>query len=113
MTLHGCYTFNKTHFIVELTLDEIDWFGFSVPEEGIDEFDRIIPYMEQYLTPDGSDKLCDAWDEPEEQTKPTRVAFFLRKSECNVLEPPYGSIDTSQRAKLPDRLCDILEFEKE
>lgn len=117
MTLHGCYSFNRTHIVVEITLDmtpdEIDWFGFSVPEENVDEFERIVPHMEQYLTPDGKDKLCDAWDEPEEQESPTRVAFFLRKSDCPTLETPYGNIDVSQTERLPLRLKEILEFEKE
>lgn len=117
MTVNGCYTFNKTHILIELTLDmtpdEIDWFGFSVPEEGVNEFERIIPYMEQYLTPNGTDKLCDAWDEPEEQESPTRVAFFLRKSDCNILETPYGNIELTVTEGLPLRLKEILEFEKE
>ena len=117
ISLHGCYNFNKTHIVVELSLDmtpdEIDWFGFSVPEEGVDEFDRIIPHMEQYLTADGTDKLCDAWDEPEEQEKPTRIAFFLRKSNCNILETPYGNVDISVTERLPLRLKEILEYEKE
>ena len=117
MTVNGCYNFNKSYIVVELTLDmtpdEIDWFGFSVPDESLDEFDRITPHMEQYLTPDGTDKLCDAWDEPEEQEKPTRIAFFLRKSDCTVLETPYGNIDVSITDRLPLRLKEILEFEKE
>lgn len=117
MIVNGIYGFNRTHVLVDITLDmtpdEIDWFGFSVPEEGVNEFDRIIPYMEQYLTPDGTDKLCDAWDEPEEQESPTRVAFFLRKSEGNVLETPYGNIDLSSPSKTPDALREIIEFEKE
>ena len=96
-----------------MTPDEIDWFGFSVPEEGVDEFDRIVPHMEQYLTEDGTDKLCDAWDEPEEQYSPTRVTFFIRKSDATVLETPYGDIDISEPIKAPDRLRDIIEFEKE
>ena len=65
------------------------------------------------LTPDGKDKLCDAWDEPEIQESPTRVAFFLRKSDCPTLETPYGNIDVSQTERLPLRLKEILEFEKE
>ncbi len=118
MILHGCYRFRKQWAVVEMTLpcapDEIDWFGFSVPEEGVDEFDRIIPYMEQYLTSDGTDKLCDAWDEPEEQKAPSRVAFFLRRTEGGtVLETPYGEVSLIELSPLPDRLIDILEFENE
>ncbi len=116
MTVHGCYRFTKAWLIVELTLpctpDEIDWFGFSVPEEGVDEFDRITPYMEQYLTPDGTDKLCDAWDEPEEQRAPSRVAFFLRRR-GNLLETPFGPVSLADPGDLPERLEEILEFEKE
>ncbi len=117
MTVHGCYNFNKTHLLLEITLDmtpdEIDWFGFSVPEDGVDEFDRIVPHMEQYLTGDGNEKLCDAWDEPEEQLSPTRVTFFLRKNACTVLETPYGSIEISSPKQTPERLRNIIEFEKE
>lgn len=117
MIFHGCYRFNRTHIVVEVTLpmtpDEIDWFGFSVPEEGVDEFDRITPYMEQYLTPDGSDKLCEAWDEPEKQEAPTRVAFFLRKSDAPTLATPYGDLPLTDPRPLPDRLRELLEFEKE
>jgi len=118
MILHGCYRFRKNWLVVEMTLpctpDEIDWFGFSVPEEGVDEFDRIIPYMEQYLTKDGTDKLCDAWDEPEEQEAPSRVAFFLHRTEGGTtLETPYGDVSLIELAPLPDRLIDILEFEND
>ena len=117
MKIHGIYNFCKTHLLVEITLDmtpdEIDWFGFSVPEEGVDEFDRIVPHMEQYLTEDGSDKLCDAWDEPEEEYSPTRIAFFIRKSDANILETPYGDIDLGDPQRTPDRLREIIEFEKE
>lgn len=117
MILHGCYDFNKTHLLIELTLDLtpdlIDWFGFSVLEADVDEFDRIVPHMEQYLTPDGKDKLCEAWDEPEEQAAPTRVAFFIRKNEASILETPYGNIDISSPERTPERLRSIIEFERE
>lgn len=117
MIFHGCYRFNRTHLLLEITLDmtpdEIDWFGFSVPEEGVDEFDRIAPHLEQFLTPDGTDTLCDPWDEPEEQEAPTRVAFFLRKSDATLLETPYGSISLEAPTATPDRLREILYFEKE
>lgn len=117
MTVNGVYNFSKFYYLVEITFDltpdEIDWFGFSVPEEGVSEFDRVIPYMEQYLTTDGLDKLCDAWDEPEEQEKPTRVAFFIKKSTGNVLETPYGDVPLSSDIKTPERLRKIIEFEKE
>lgn len=118
MILHGCYRFTKKWMVVEMTLpctpDDIDWFGFSVPEEGVDEFNRQTPYMEQYLTPDGTDKLCDAWDEPEEQNAPTRVAFFLHRTEQGTtLETPYGNVSLTDLAPLPERLTAILEFENE
>ena len=117
MLLHGCYRFTKKWLVVEITLpctpDEIDWFGFSVPENGVDEFDRQVPYMEQYLTPDGTDKLCDAWEEPEEPCAPSRVAFFLCRTEGGeVLETPYGDISLAEPTIMPDRLREILEFEK-
>ena len=115
MQVHGCYRFNRQYLLVEITLDmtpdDIDWFGFSVREEGLSEFDRQTPYMEQYLTPEGTDKLCEAWDEPEDQTAPSRVAFFLFRTEGTVLETPYGEIDLSEPTAMPERLKAIIEFE--
>ena len=115
MELHGCYRFNRNYLLVEMTLpmtpDEIDWFGFSVPEEGVDEFDRQTPYMEQYLTPDGTAKLCDAWEEPDEQAAPSRVVFFLFCSDGTVLETPYGTVDLTAPTAMPERLKGLVEFE--
>ncbi len=117
MTVHGCYRFGRNWRIVELTLpctpDEIDWFGFSVPEEGVGEYDRAVPYMEQYLSPDGTEKLCDAWEEPEDQQSPSRVAFFLPVTGGDTLETPYGDISLTDPGPLPERLRAILEFENE
>ena len=117
MTVNGCYDFNKRYIAVDITFecssDDIDWFGFSVPEENVDEFDRAVPHMEQYFSPDLSSKLCDAWDEPEEPINPVRVIFFLRKTSGDVLETPYGNIDISVLQRVPVNIKEMLEFEPE
>lgn len=117
MKTEGIYYFNTHYILVEITLncspEDIDWFGFGVPEPGTDEFTRAAPYMEQYLTADGCDKICDAWEEPEdEDLDSTRVAFFIECGHGDVLETPYGHIDISDPDPLPIRLYDIIEFEE-
>ena len=118
MTLHGVYGFNSRFCLVEMTCDcppdGIDWFGFSVPEDGKDEYELETPYMEQFLNEDGTEKLCEAWDEPAdcEDMTSTRVAFFIAKGHGEILETPFGSVSLSDVTALPKRLKDIIEFEK-
>ena len=117
MKIHGCYRFNRQYLAIELTLpctpDEIDWFGFSVPEENVGEFDRAVPHMEQYFSPDGKIKLCEAWEEPDQQEAPTRVVFFLRQTAGQYLDTPFGPVSLEDPQPLPPHLRELLEFEKE
>ena len=118
MTLHGVYDFSKRWLLVEMTLDMtpdmIDWFGFYVPEEDREDYDCAAPYMEQYLDPEGKEKLCPAWDEPDEDSgiESTRVAFFIEKGHGDILTTPYGNAELSLTEKLPARLEEIIEFEE-
>ena len=113
----GCYDYNDEWLLIELALDvassDIEWESIVVPNDELDEEDWQCPYMEQYLNDDGTEKLCEMYDEPEETVKPCRVAFFIYKDEAEVLRTPYGEFDLSDVKKLPKRLKEIIEFEEE
>ena len=113
----GCYDYNDEWLLIELALDvassDIEWESIVVPNDELDEEDWQCPYMEQYLNDDGTEKLCEMYDEPEEPVKPCRVAFFVYKDEAKVLRTPYGEFDLSDVQKLPKCLKEIIEFEDE
>jgi hypothetical protein len=67
--------------------------------------------MEQYLNEDGTEKICETYDEPEHEVKPCRVAFFIYKEGSKMLRTPYGEFDLRNPQSLPTRLKDIIEFE--
>ena len=97
VTYFGCYKFNKEWLLVEMALnissEEIDWDSIVVPDEELDESDWQCPYMEQYLNVDGTEKICETYDEPEEEVNPCRIAFFIYKEGSRTLRTPYGDFD--------------------
>ena len=115
VTYFGCYEFNKEWLLVEMTLQmsssEIDWNLIVVPDENLDEADWQCPYMEQYLSTDGTEKICDTYCEPKVDVNTCRVAFFIYREGSYVLRTPYGEFDLTSAEKLPARLKSIIEFE--
>ena len=113
----GCYDYNDEWLLIEMLLNisssEIAWDEIVVPNDELYDDDWQCPYMEQYLNDDGTEKLCEMYDEPEEPVKPCRVAFFIYKDEAEVLRTPYGEFDLSDVKKLPKLLKEIIEFEEE
>ena len=111
----GCYDFNDSVFLVEMIVNEcsskIEFERFCVPDNMIKQSDWQVAYMEQYLNLDGNDKLCEAYDTPTEQSKPSRITFFLYKSDNHKLSTPYGDFSTESLQKLPDRLAKIIDFD--
>ena len=129
VTYFGCYKFNKEWLLVEMALNissaEIDWDSIIVPYGEVD-WDSIVvpyeelvgsawqcPYMEQYLNADGTEKICETYDEPEEEVNPCRIAFFIYKEGSRTLRTPYGDFDLTNIEKLPKRLKSIIEFEED
>lgn len=112
---YQCYDYNSQWFLVEMVLQvpssKIAWGGFAVPQEGVRKSDWQCPYMEQYLNADGTEKLCEAYEEPEEPVNPSRVAFFLYKVAADRLHTPYGDFPLTNAGELPARLQEIIEFE--
>ncbi len=116
MTVNGVYSYAKGWLLVDLTIDtvpdDIDWFGFYIDGEDPDKSVGASPYMEQFLSPDGRDKLCETWEEPEEyELENTRVAFFVRPETGNTLITPYGSVSLDNPEKIPAYLFDLVDFE--
>ena len=112
-----CYNFNKEWLLVEMILNmpssKIDWFSMVVPDENLDESHWQCPYMEQYLNADGTEKLCEVYDEPEEDVCPCRVAFFIYQEDSRILRTAYGDFDLTNAQNLPKRLKSIIEFEED
>jgi len=101
--------------LVEMIVDEypnnIDYCAFCVPDATLEESDWQVAYMEQYLNLDGMAKLCDVYQTPTPQTKPSRIVFFLFKTDVWELSTPYGKFSLTNPQKTPDRLVSIVEFE--
>ena len=112
----GCYSYNESCYLVEMLLYvpayEINWSKFCVPQEGVRKADWQCAFLEQYLSEDGTEKICELYDEPEENVKPCRVAFFLFKVPADTLSTPYGNFLLSSDVPMPERLLDIIEFEE-
>jgi len=113
---YGCYNYNEDLFLIEMLLDisasDIDWNNINVPQEGLKRSDWQVPFMEQYLNENGTEKICDTYSRPTEYTKPCRVVFFIFKTPANTLSTPYGNFELDSATDVPERLENIVEFEE-
>jgi len=113
----ACYNFKRKWLLVEMMLNvpssEIDWCAMLVPDDDEPEDNWQCPYMEQYLNADGTEKICETYDEPQPDVNPCRVAFFIYKDGAEKLRTPYGDFDLTVVKPLPKRLKNIIEFEEE
>ena len=112
----GVYDFNENSILIEMVVnespDKINFDEFYVPDSSIDKSNWQVPYMEQYISLDGTYKLCETYDTPVEQTKPTRFAFFIYKTGQPEISTPYGRIPILSLEKMPDRLVKIIDFDE-
>lgn len=111
---YGCYDFNDEWFLIEMLINEdagaIDWSAFATPEEGVREENWQAPYMEQYLSEKGTERICDVYDTPKGEVNPCRIAFFIYKTSAEMLVTPYGEFPL-ENMDVPDRLEDVIEFD--
>ena len=116
MDIIGIYDFNNDAILVELIINEypnnIDFINFCVPDKKTSKSGWQVPYMEQYLSLNGVDKLCETYDTPVEKIKPTRLTFFLYKTGLPELSTPYGNVSILSPSKMPDRLVKIIDFDE-
>ena len=116
MTVNGVYSYKSGWLLIDMTIeavpDDIDWFGFFVEGEDPDVSVGASPYMEQFLSADGNEKICETWDEPEDYDLGfTRVAFFLKPGSGDNLITPYGAVSLKNPSKTPDYLIELIYFE--
>ncbi|MBO5511930.1 MAG: hypothetical protein J6B24_09370 [Clostridia bacterium] len=115
---YKCYRYNEEWLLIEMVMDipssEIDWMSIAVPNEELDEGGLAVPlHGEQYLNADGTEKLCEVYDEPEEDACPCRVAFFIYDDDLPTLHTSYGDFPLDEKEELPARLKEIIEFDEE
>lgn len=110
-----CYKFKRKWLLVEMLMDEtsdkVDLNSFAVPEIGVSEMNWQVPYAEQYLNEDGTEKICKLYEEPQVPENPCRIVFFIYKTDGKILCTPYGKFSIENPKKLPKRLKRIVEFE--
>lgn len=116
---YECYDFNDELILIEMLIDDssvnIDFGEFVVPDRNLPESDWQCAYLEQYLNSEGTEKICDLYDEPKEAVTPCRVAFFIYKFESQErkITTPYGTFSTKSLKPVPKRLLDCIEFDNE
>lgn len=114
---YKCYKYNRKLYLVDMTLnissDKIEWLEMKVPEEDIDQMNWQTPYLEQYISLDGTAKICELYDEPYPAVKPCRVLFFIFKCGGKILHTPYGDFPLTDIENIPKQLKRIIEFEEE
>lgn len=117
VTLFHCYSFDEHWYLVELALSvapgEIDFGGIVVPEEGVRESDWQTVLAEQFLSEDGTERLCELYDTPDYDEPHSRVAFFIYKTDSRILRTPYGEFELSGTEEAPERLTSILEVDED
>lgn len=115
VTLFNCFSFNDEWYLVEMALnippEDIDFMNMVVPEDELDESSWQVPFSEQYLNSDGTERICDLYKKPDKGASSSRVAFFIYKTDSNILRTPYGEFELSDEYETPDRLRAIIEFE--
>lgn len=112
-----CYDYDDERYLVEMLLDldpsEVLLDDFVVPQDGVAPDDWQTAYLEQYFNEDGTQKICDLYDVPEEAMPYCRIAFFIYKVGADILKTPYGEFRLSGDRKTPPRLRNLIETEEE
>ncbi len=113
--LIGVYDYCDDAILVEMVVDDcpenISFDNFVVPDKKLDKSSWQVAYMEQFLDPSGTSKICETYEIPKNLTSPTRIAFFLFKTGTRWLQTPYGKFLIGTPQKLPERLASIVDFE--
>ena len=114
---YGCYDYSDELLLIEMQVDVswkwIRWHQFEIPQEGVDSADWQAPYLEQYLNDDGTERICELYDNPAENIAPCRFVFFLFKTDAPKLVCQFGEFDLTSPLPVPERLESIVEFESE
>ena len=112
---YKCYKYKKGILLIDMIIEEkfcnIDLMKFYVPEENVEEDYWQVPYMEQYFAVNSNLKICETYDEPDENQYPTRILFFIFESTGKILVTPYGNIELIADLKVPKDIKKAIYFE--
>ena len=56
-------------------------------------------------------KICETYDEPDDDQYPTRVLFFIFESSGKILTTPYGNVELTTDLELPKDINKAIDFE--
>lgn len=117
VTLFNCFNYNEKWYLVEMAFDipadSISFDEIVVPEEGVAKSDWQTVLAEQYLNADGTERICDLYEVPNDNAAASRVAFFIYKTGSHILRTPYGQFELKDEEDAPNRLKSIIEFDQE
>ena len=112
---YKCYKYKKGIILVDMIIEDkfsnIDIMKFHVPEDNVEEDYWQVPYMEQYFDVNINKKICETYDEPEDDQYPTRVLFFIFESNGKILTTPYGNVELTTDLELPKDINKAIDFE--
>lgn len=112
-----CYNFNDEWYLVEMALaippKDIEFDKILVPEESVEKSNWQAVLDEQFLNTDGTERICELYHTPKDNSTTSRVAFFIYKTKAHILSTPYGEYELSDAVEVPDRLKSIIEFDED
>lgn len=117
VTLFNCFSYNDQWYLVEMALSippsEIAFDEILVPEEDVEKEHWQAVLAEQYLNHDGTERICEMWEKPQNGETESRVAFFIFKTKSRVLKTPYGEFELTDEIEAPERLRNIIEVDED
>ncbi len=117
VTYFGCYDYTEEWYMVEMQIgvstNEIVWEEFVCPQSIMPSHAWPRAYLPQYLNEEGTARICDIYQEPDEPISPARVVFFIYRHNLpdSLLKTPYGDFDLKPAGEIPERLVDHIEFD--
>ena len=104
-------------YLVEMALTippkDISFNKIVVPEKGVAERNWQTVLAEQYLNADGTERICDLYEMPDNGASNSRVAFFIYKTGARILRTPYGQFELNDAEETPNRLKSIIEINED
>ena len=117
VTEFNCFNFNDEWYLVEMSLaippQDIAFDEIVVPEDDLPEMDWQTVLAEQFLNQDGTKKICELYEIPDDNESKSRIAFFIYKTNSHTLKTPYGNFELNDKMQVPDRLKSIIEIDED
>ena len=114
---YHCWNYREDIYLVDMTFDmypnEIDIYSMVVPEEGEKREFWQFPFLNQFLSLDGTELVCSWCGKPATDMKPCRMVFFIYKCDGpdgKILQTPYGDFPLTDTEEAPERMKEIVEY---